>query len=100
MSLSKQEEIIFNRLLAKLDNNQRKDLFEKLNYEIQKASNENYIVEECPHCHSNHIIKKGKYKNRQRYKCKDCNKFFKDTSNTVLHITLTERKINLKSSCI
>ena len=88
MSLSKQEEIIFNKLLAKLDNKQRKNLFEKLNFEIQNASNENLIIEECPYCHSKHIIKKGKNnKNIQRYQCRDCKKYFRETYNTILFKT-------------
>lgn len=56
MSLSKQEEIILNKLLAKLDSEQRKNLFEKLNFEIQNASDENFIIEECPYCHSKVIL--------------------------------------------
>lgn len=64
MSLSKQEEITLNKLLAKLDNEQRKKLFEKLDFEIKNTSIDVYAIEECPHCHSKHIIKKGRYKNR------------------------------------
>lgn len=28
----------------------------------------------CPKCHSKNIKKNGKYKDRQTYKCKECNK--------------------------
>ena len=34
----------------------------------------------CPHCKSKHIIGHGKYRSRQRYKCKDCGKTFNDIS--------------------
>ncbi|WP_051560512.1 IS1595 family transposase [Clostridium beijerinckii] len=34
----------------------------------------------CPHCNSEHIIGHGKYRSRQRYKCKDCGKTFNDVS--------------------
>lgn len=34
----------------------------------------------CPHCNSKHIIGHGKYRSRQRYKCKDCGKTFNDIS--------------------
>ena len=35
----------------------------------------------CPHCKSNHIVKRGKDDtegHRQRYECKGCNKRFDD----------------------
>lgn len=34
----------------------------------------------CPHCGSVHVIGHGKYRSRQRYKCKDCSKTFNDVS--------------------
>ena len=34
----------------------------------------------CPHCNSVHVIGHGKYRSRQRYKCKDCGKTFNDIS--------------------
>ena len=34
------------------------------------------ILDECSHCKSSNIIKYGTYKNRQRYKCRNCNKTF------------------------
>ena len=39
----------------------------------------------CPHCLSEIIIKYGAYKDRQRYKCKPCNKTFNDLTNTPFH---------------
>ena len=42
---------------------------------------------ECPHCTSEHIVRFGKYKGRQRYKCKACCKTFSDMTNTVLYRT-------------
>lgn len=78
MSLSKQEEIILNKLLAKLDKVQKQKLSERLNLEVKNIINNHYVIEECPYCHSKHIIKKGKNnKNIQRYQCKDCKKFLK-----------------------
>jgi transposase-like protein/IS1 family transposase len=41
----------------------------------------------CPHCTSEHIVRFGKYKGRQRYKCKACCKTFSDMTNTVLYRT-------------
>lgn len=43
--------------------------------------NSTMILSECPHCKSNNIIKHGSYKNRQRYKCKNCNKTFTSFTN-------------------
>lgn len=42
---------------------------------------------ECPHCASEHVVRFGKYNNRQRYRCKCCNKTFTGTTNTVLYRT-------------
>jgi transposase-like protein len=36
----------------------------------------------CPHCNSKQIIKKGKYKSRRRYLCKECQKYFNDLTGT------------------
>lgn len=37
-------------------------------------------VPQCPHCGSESIKGHGKYRNRQRYKCKSCNRTFNDTT--------------------
>ena len=36
----------------------------------------------CPHCESARIKGHGRYKGRQRYKCKDCQKTFNDMTST------------------
>jgi transposase-like protein len=41
----------------------------------------------CPHCTSHHVVRYGKYKGRQRYKCKACCKTFNDMTNTALYRT-------------
>lgn len=38
----------------------------------------------CPHCHSIEIVKNGTQANKQRYKCKSCNKTFTILSDTFL----------------
>lgn len=38
----------------------------------------------CPHCGQNHIIKYGKYKERQRYLCKYCGITFNDNTATFI----------------
>lgn len=39
----------------------------------------------CPSCKSQKFTKWGKYKNRQRYQCKDCNRTFNTLSETPFH---------------
>lgn len=86
MSLNKKELEIFNKLIKKLDDTQKSDLVKQLS--INKNTNVNfYTIEECPHCHSKHIVKFGKYKNTQKYVCKDCHKHFRETENTILKKT-------------
>lgn len=41
----------------------------------------------CPHCQHRHIVKYGKYRDRQRYKCQNCLRTFNDLTNTPLHWT-------------
>lgn len=41
----------------------------------------------CPHCQSNRVIGHGKYRDRNRYKCKNCERSFNDLTHTPLHYT-------------
>lgn len=41
----------------------------------------------CPHCNSKEVVRCGKNKGRQRYKCKDCGKTSIDLTNTPLNRT-------------
>ena len=41
----------------------------------------------CPCCHGKNVKKNGKYKYRQLYKCKDCNKKFNELTGTPFHHT-------------
>lgn len=38
----------------------------------------------CPHCRGSHVVRFGKFKGRQRYRCKDCTKTFSDLTATPL----------------
>ena len=54
----------------------------------------------CPNCHSITINKNGKYKGRQNYICKDCNKKFNNLTGTIFHNThLTYRQIEEIFDC-
>lgn len=39
----------------------------------------------CPHCHSTHVIKRGKQNGVQVYKCNKCNKWYRETTGTPLY---------------
>lgn len=55
----------------------------------------------CPKCGSYHIKKNGKYKDRQLYKCKDCNNKFNDLTNTPFHHTrLNYKQIETAYECL
>ena len=41
----------------------------------------------CPKCEGKNIKKNGKYKGRQLYKCKECNRKFNELTNTPFHHT-------------
>lgn len=78
------------------------ELINKLNNELSKKENSKGIIDleihkekgkiYCPKCHSEHIKKNGKYKDRQLYKCKDCNKKFNELTDTPFHHTRLKYK--------
>lgn len=53
---------------------------------LEMDLNENFTIEKdidlCPHCTSDNFIKKGKFQDRVRYKCKECNKTFTSATGT------------------
>ena len=53
----------------------------------QLISSKQEQITECPHCQSSTIVRFGKYRDRQRYKCQKCNRTFNDLTNTPLHYT-------------
>ena len=54
----------------------------------------------CPKCHSSNINKNGKYKERQTYICKDCNKKFNNLTGTIFHHThLTYKQVEIIFDC-
>ena len=58
------------------------------NNKLSGALNENSPNKEsCPHCNSKRIVKNGKNRNVQRYRCKDCNATFGVNTNTFVHKT-------------
>ena len=66
-----------------------KELIEKIlvDSENAKSTNLKYQVKnkkiKCPKCNSDYIVKNGFKNKTQRYKCKNCNKFFSISTNTI-----------------
>ena len=57
----------------------------------------------CPHCKLNEMVKYGKFRNRQRYKCKECNRTFTSFTNkpwsyTKKHLSFWEKYINIMNN--
>lgn len=51
--------------------------------EVRTSINDNQKVL-CPHCHTDDIYGHGMYKDRKRYKCKQCDKTFNDFTGTAI----------------
>ena len=68
-----------------------------LNNELVKKNGSKGIIDleihkekgeiDCPKCHGKNIKKNGKYKGRQLYKCKECNRKFNELTGTPFHHT-------------
>lgn len=61
-------------------------------------------IEECPYCKGCHIIKFGKYKSVQRYRCNCCEKTFSQRTNSVSYkskksLDIWEKYIKLMIGC-
>lgn len=54
---------------------------------------QNRMALSCPYCRNSRFIRFGKSNNIQRYKCKICNKTFKDTSHTAIHWLHKKEKV-------
>lgn len=59
-----------------------KELIETANFIKSVVNNEENRVRVCPSCLCNNIIKFGRFKGKQRYRCKSCQKTFSDVTNT------------------
>ena len=70
-------------LFAELKLEEQQNLLIEL--ELKPVIKFNNTISQCPHCKSTHIIKHSKYKDSQRFKCKNCNRTFSPTTGTFLH---------------
>jgi transposase-like protein len=69
-------------------------ILDKLN---NKGFNEHIC---CPYCHSNNIIKNGRYKEKQRFICKICNKNFNSLTNSPISMSHMPEKWPLYIDCL
>jgi len=76
----KERVFLYLKEMLKLTNTQTKLINELRESKFHEGFN-------CPHCESEDVIRHGKFNNRQRYKCKACNKTFSDFTNTPLYRT-------------
>ena len=58
---------------------------DKVTEDTKNEENFNHDPDCCPHCGSLSFIKYGFNKGKQKYYCKDCNKFFSKTTGTLYH---------------
>ena len=54
----------------------------------------------CPHCHSDKIVKNGRYKEKQRFNCKACGKSFNSLTNTPMSMSHKLEKWPLFIECV
>lgn len=87
-------------MMLNVENNTKSNYdFIKLTKDLLKPLS----INQCPHCQSSHFIKYGKFKNNQRYLCKDCERTFCNKTNTPMYYskkdsTHWEKYINLMIS--
>ena len=54
----------------------------------------------CPYCNSNHVIKNGRYKGKQRFICKVCEKNFNSLTNSPIYMSHKPNKWPLFIECL
>lgn len=81
-------------LFSGLSSHQQEQVLEELlqEHEVQGKVIESAIQEvnkergkkPCPHCHATRVYKRGKQNDVQMYQCRDCNKWYSETTGTPL----------------
>lgn len=86
-----------DKIVLKLTRPEKIYLLNKLKTSL--LSDISTIISNCPCCNENNFIKKGLYKNTQRYKCKNTNKIFTYRTSTILsniqHITKFNQLVDM-----
>lgn len=57
-------------------------------------------IEVCPHCKSYSVRKNGFYKEKQKYKCKECNREFRATTNTCVYYSKRPERVKMYLLCL
>lgn len=82
-----------------LSKEEQTEFLKSLNFEPKKVKNFEFLKKailknnpnplsdrcNCPHCQSVNVVKNGNVRGIQRFKCKDCEKTFSYTTNTILY---------------
>jgi transposase-like protein len=55
---------------------------------------------QCPHCNSSNVVCTGNYKNRKRYYCKECQKYYNDLTGTPFEGMHDLEKVNIYLRCM
>jgi transposase-like protein len=71
-----------NCLNSKIEEIKKPQNFTTINIELDAQFQTYLNGNQCPHCKSRNVKSNGKYKNRKRYQCKECKKYFNDLTNT------------------
>lgn len=83
---------------SSLDKPHQERIYYELQHKIFPYSSSIHVIDElrekrfakgfnCAHCKNDSIVRFGKYKGCQRYKCNDCGKTFSDLTNSPLQGT-------------
>lgn len=78
LPLSSQNELLDELL-------QEHELKGKVLFEAQEDLSAKRNKKPCPHCHSTSVYKRGKQNGVQMYSCKDCSKWYSETTGTPLY---------------
>jgi len=78
LSISKQRELLDNLL-------QEQELQGKILQEATEEITSKRKHKPCPHCDSTNVYKRGKQKGVQMYQCKECKKWYSETTGTPLY---------------
>lgn len=87
---------IISQFYNQLSNKDKKLFLKRLKTETSNTTNKitsNKTISKCPHCSSTSFTKNGKSGNYQRFICKECNKTFTTTNNTILFKTQKDMTI-------
>jgi len=85
-------------MFMKLNYTEKQHIYEMLKDEMHPNDYDDSIIDEvrlsrfedgytCPHCASKEVVRYGKSKGKQRYKCKTCEKYFNDFTGTPMAYT-------------